>query len=102
MRLVWQDWFLNVTTRIGGYTLEANKIIGTDENGNLTSADEDGRLEENPEEIKTIQKAKKMSRQGVSITAIARRLRLSKSVVHRIVNVNLRTIKARYTNGFVG
>ena len=46
MSLVWQDWFLNVTTRLGGYTLDANKIMGTDENGNLTSIDDDNSLEE--------------------------------------------------------
>lgn len=60
---------------------------------------EDGKLEENPEEIKTIQKAKRMKRQGVSLRAISERLGLSKSVVQRVVNVNLRTVKARYANG---
>ena len=59
---------------------------------------DNGMLEENPEEIKSIQKAKRMKRQGATIRAIADRLGLSRSVVHRIINVNLRTLKARYAN----
>ena len=58
---------------------------------------EDGKLQENPEQIKTIQRAKRMKRQGMSVRVIAERLRISKSVVQRLVNVNLRTIKTRYT-----
>ena len=59
---------------------------------------DNGMLEENPDEIKNIQKIKRMKRQGVSIRAIADRIGLSKSVVHRIIKVNLRTLKARYAN----
>ena len=59
---------------------------------------DNGMLEENPDEIKSIRKVKSMKRQGVPIRSIADRLGLSKSVVHRLVNVNLRTLKARYIN----
>ena len=57
----------------------------------------DNRLEENPEEIKTIQKAKRMKRAGKSIRDIAESLKLRKSLVHKVVNVNLRTLKAQYS-----
>ena len=63
---------------------------------------DNGKLEENPEEIKTIQKAKRMKRRGLSVRVIADRLGLSKSVIHRIVNVNVRTMKVRYANGLTG
>ena len=63
---------------------------------------DNGILQENPEEIKSIQKAKRMKRQGATIRAIADRLGLSRSVVHRIIKVNLRTLKARYANALAG
>ena len=59
---------------------------------------DNGILEENPDEIKSIEKVKRMKRQGVSIRTIADRIGLSKSVVHRLVNINLRTLKTRYAN----
>jgi site-specific DNA recombinase len=46
---------------------------------------DNGMLEENPDEIKSIQKAKRMKRQCATIRAIADRLGLSRSVVHRII-----------------
>jgi site-specific DNA recombinase len=55
-----------------------------------------GKLTENPEEIKTIQKAKRMKRNGHSIRDISKRLHISKSLVQRIINDNLKSIKARY------
>lgn len=61
---------------------------------------DNGQLEENPEEIRTIQSAKRMKRRGLSIRTIAERLGISKSVVHRLVNVNLRALKSRYANAF--
>jgi site-specific DNA recombinase len=60
---------------------------------------EDNRLVEDPEQIKVIQKAKRMKRAGKSIRDIADGLDMSKSVVHRLVNVNLKTVKAKYVNG---
>ena len=61
---------------------------------------DNGHLEENPEEIRTIQSAKRMKRRGLSIRAIAERLGISKSVVHRLININLRTLKSKYANAF--
>ena len=63
---------------------------------------DDGKLNENPDEIKMIQNAKRLKRRGGSIRNIADRLGLSKSVVHRIINVNLKSLKARCANAFTG
>ena len=63
---------------------------------------DNGVLKENPDEIKSIQKAKRMKKQGATIRTIADRLGLSRSVVHRIINVNLRTLKSRYANALAG
>jgi site-specific DNA recombinase len=60
---------------------------------------EDNHLVEDPEQIKSIQKAKRMKRAGKSIRDIADGLDMSKSVVHRLVNVNLKSVKAKYVNG---
>jgi site-specific DNA recombinase len=60
---------------------------------------EDNFLVEDPEQIKSIQKAKRLRRAGKSIRDIGESLDISKSVVHRLVNVNLKTIKAKYVNG---
>ena len=63
---------------------------------------EDSRLVEDPEEMKAIQKAKRMKRAGKSIRDIAKRLGLSTGYVHKIVNVNLKSVKALYRNGLSG
>lgn len=55
-------------------------------------------LAEDPEQMKAIQKAKRLKRAGKSIRTIADHLNMSKSVVHRLLNANLRTIKAKYIN----
>ncbi|MBA7496692.1 hypothetical protein ES702_07301 [subsurface metagenome] len=60
---------------------------------------EDNFLVEDPEQIKAIQKAKRLRRAGKSIRDIGESLDISKSVVHRLVNVNLKTVKAKYVNG---
>lgn len=54
-------------------------------------------LVEDPEQMKVIQKAKRLRRSGKSIRAIAQALNLSRGYVHKIVNVNLRTVKALYS-----
>jgi DNA invertase Pin-like site-specific DNA recombinase len=60
---------------------------------------EHNRLVEDPDQIKVIQKAKRLKRAGKSIRAISEALNVSKSVVHRLINVNLRSLKACYANG---
>jgi len=59
----------------------------------------DNYLVEDPEQIKIIQKAKRLKRAGKSIRDIARAVNLSVGYVHKILNVNLRTVKALYCNG---
>lgn len=56
-------------------------------------------LVEDLEQIKVIQKAKRLKRSGKSVRTIAEALNLSKSVVHRLINVNLKSLKASYVNG---
>jgi site-specific DNA recombinase len=59
----------------------------------------DNRLIEDPEQMKVIQKAKRLRRAGKSIRDIAKRVDLSKSYVHKILDINLKTVKALYCNG---
>jgi site-specific DNA recombinase len=59
----------------------------------------DNCLVEDQDQIKVIRKAKRMKRSGKSIRAIATGLNVSKSVVHRLVNVNLKSLKSNYANG---
>ena len=59
---------------------------------------DDGHLQEDPDKIKIVQKAKRMKRRGLSLRVIADRLGVSKSVVQRVVNVNLKTLKAKYAS----
>ena len=54
------------------------------------------------EQMKVIQKAKRMKRAGKSIRDIAKALELSHGYVHKILNSNLRTVKALYCNGLQG
>lgn len=53
-------------------------------------------LVEDPEQLKVIQKAKRLRRRGKSLRDIAGRLNLSLGYVHKILNVNLRSLKASY------
>jgi site-specific DNA recombinase len=59
---------------------------------------ENHRLVEEPAQMLLIQKAKRMKRSGKSFRTIAATLNISKSLLHRAVNVNLRTVKAQYSS----
>ena len=73
---------------------------------------EDGKLEPNVEELRLIQRMKRMRRRGMSYRRIAAKLNAdevesrrgmwSKSSVHALVNDHLRSRKARYIKGFNG
>ena len=57
---------------------------------------ESGKLEEDPEEIERIQKIKRAKRRGRSYRQIAETYDVSLSLAHKLVNTNLRTLKAKY------
>ena len=57
----------------------------------------DNRLVEDPDQIKVIQKAKRLRRSGKSLREISRALCLSLGYVHKALKINLRTIKANYS-----
>lgn len=59
---------------------------------------EDGRLIEDVEQISIIQKAKALRRGGKTLRAISEKLGLSVSFIHKAVNTDLRTLKARYAS----
>jgi DNA invertase Pin-like site-specific DNA recombinase len=54
-------------------------------------------LLEDPEQIKVIQKAKRLRRSGKSLREISRALSLSLGYVHKALKINLRTVKANYS-----
>jgi DNA invertase Pin-like site-specific DNA recombinase len=58
---------------------------------------ENNRLVEDPEQIKVIQKAKRLRRSGKSLREISRALCLSLGYVHKALKINLRTVKANYS-----
>jgi DNA invertase Pin-like site-specific DNA recombinase len=58
---------------------------------------EDNRLVEDPDQIKVIQKAKRLRRSGKSMREISRALCLSLGYVHKALKINLRTVKANYS-----
>jgi len=60
---------------------------------------QDSRLVENPDQIKTIQKAKRLKRQGKSYRAISKVINLPLGTVYNIVNTNLRSMKSAYSSG---
>ena len=60
---------------------------------------EAGKLEEDPETLAKIRRAKRMKREGKSIRTISRTLDIPRSTLHRLVNVNLKSLKCRYSNG---
>lgn len=57
----------------------------------------DNRLVEDPDQIKVIQKAKRLRRSGKSLREISRALCLSLGYVHKALKINLRTVKANYS-----
>jgi len=59
----------------------------------------DGRLVEDPEEIKNIQRMKRLRRRGWSYREIAERFGLGVATVYYLVNTDLRRIKARVRRG---
>jgi len=59
----------------------------------------DGRLEEDPEQMKVIRAIKRARRRGRSLREIAKRYGLNVATVHKLVNTDLRTYKARYLAG---
>jgi DNA invertase Pin-like site-specific DNA recombinase len=54
-------------------------------------------LVEDPEQMKVIQKAKRLRRSGKSLREISRALSLSLGYVHKALKVNLRTLKSNYS-----
>jgi DNA invertase Pin-like site-specific DNA recombinase len=58
------------------------------------------KLSEDTEEMKVVQKAKRMRRNGKSMRDIAGALNLSVGTVHKLLNVNLRRVRALYSRGF--
>lgn len=56
----------------------------------------DSRLVEDPEEMKIIQKAKRLRSRGKSMRDISDTLDLSLGYVHKVLNTNLRSVKALY------
>ena len=57
----------------------------------------DNRLVEDPDQIKVIQKAKRLRRSGKSLREISRALCLSLGYVHKALKINLRTLKTNYS-----
>jgi len=55
-----------------------------------------GRLEEDPDAMKMIAKAKRLRRQGASFGDISRALGTPKTTIYRLINTNLRRLKASY------
>jgi DNA invertase Pin-like site-specific DNA recombinase len=58
---------------------------------------ENNRLVEDPQQIRVIQKAKRLRRSGKSLREIAGALSLSLGYVHKALKVNLRTLKSNYS-----
>lgn len=57
---------------------------------------QDGRLEEDPEQMRIIRAIKRARRRGRSYREIARRYGLNVATVYKLVNTDLRALKARY------
>jgi len=55
-------------------------------------------LKEDPEVLGKLQKAKRLRREGRSIRNISGALDIPKSTLHRLLSVNLKTLKSRYLN----
>jgi site-specific DNA recombinase len=61
-----------------------------------------GKLEEDPDMLRLIARAKRLRREGASFGDISRSLGTSKTTIYRLVNANLRHLKARYCNELGG
>jgi site-specific DNA recombinase len=57
---------------------------------------EGGRLEEDPDALKMIARAKRLRREGASFGDISRALGVPKTTVYRLINANLKTRKYNY------
>ena len=57
---------------------------------------EGGRLEEDPDALKIIARAKRLRRGGASFADISTALGIPKTTIHRLIKVNLRSLKASY------
>jgi hypothetical protein len=55
---------------------------------------------EDPEAMRTIQKAKRMKTDGKSVRAISEALNLSLGYVHKVINTDLRKIKNGYSREY--
>jgi site-specific DNA recombinase len=60
---------------------------------------EGGRLEEDPDALKMIARAKRLRREGASFGEISRALGTPKTTIYRLVNANLRSLKSNYCRG---
>ena len=58
----------------------------------------DVHLELDPEAIRRVEKAKRLRRQGRSIRDISGALGIPRSTLHRLLGVNLKSLKSRYLN----
>jgi site-specific DNA recombinase len=58
----------------------------------------EGRLEADPEALKTIARAKRLKREGASFGSISRALEMPKTTIYRLVNANLRNRNHNYLN----
>ncbi|MBU1627480.1 recombinase family protein [bacterium] len=58
---------------------------------------ESNHLVDNPDEIKLIQKAKKLRRSGKSYRDISKSLNLSLGYVHKVINTNVKSLKSLYS-----
>jgi len=61
---------------------------------------ENNHLTENPDAIRTIQKAKRMKAQGKTYRDISRALNLSLGYVHKIINTDMRKIRNGYSREY--
>jgi len=61
---------------------------------------EDNHLVEDPEAMRTIQKAKRMKSEGKTMREISGRLDLSLGYVHKVINTDLRKIKNGYSKDY--
>ena len=59
---------------------------------------ERGRLEEDPDALKLIARARRLRRRGASFGSISRALEMPKTTVYRLVNANLRNRNHNYLN----
>jgi hypothetical protein len=59
---------------------------------------EGGRLEEDPEGLQMIARAKRLRRRGASFGSISRALEMPKTTIYRLINANLRNRKHNYLN----